>query len=124
MLGQITPGRSNPCSFIDNGTTVWLVDGSQNGWTFNLADNSGWAVINDPTGAFTGANRLDFLDTFALWNIPGTREFGSTLSNQIQPFDPTYFASKAVQVLVITVAPAAAGLHRARNRGDLLCCQQ
>lgn len=94
LLGTITPGRSNPCSLIDNGIQVLLVDGSANGWTWNLVDNSGFAIINDPTGTFTGADKVDYLDTFIIWNYPNTKIFGSTLSNQIQPFDPTQIAAK------------------------------
>lgn len=50
--------------------------------------------INDPTGTFTGADRVDYIDTFVIWNIPGTSEFGSTLSGQPLMFDGTFFASK------------------------------
>jgi hypothetical protein len=93
-LGSITQNRSNLCSMIDNGQQILLVDGSINGWTIDLATNA-FNLIVDPTGAFTGADRVDTLDTFILWNKPDTRQFGSTLSNQISPFDPLQFASKA-----------------------------
>lgn len=94
LLGTITANRSNPVSFIDNGTTIVLVDGSPHGWTIDMATNA-FAQIVDPTGSFTGADRVDTIDTFILWNIPGTREFGNTLSNQVTPFDPLQFGSKA-----------------------------
>lgn len=92
-LGTITAGRSNICSMIDNGTTVMLVDGSEHGWEFSIEDGSGFQQIVDGTGTFQGADRLDTLDTYILWNMPGTTDFGSTLSNSIT-FDPLYFAGK------------------------------
>lgn len=92
LLGQITPGLTTPCSMVDNGIQVMLVDGSANGWTWNLVDNSGFAQIADVS--FSGADRVDYIDTFVLWNVPGTNQFRSTLSNQILPLDPLYIASK------------------------------
>ncbi len=94
LLGTITANRTNPVSFIDNGSQIMLVDGSPYGWTIDMLSNA-FAQIVDPTGSFAGANRVDILDTFILWNKPDTRQFGNTLSNQITPFDPLQFASKA-----------------------------
>lgn len=64
------------------------------GWTVDLGDLTGatFALISDP--AWTGATRVDYIDTFVVWNQPGTRNFGSTLSNQILPLDSTYVAGK------------------------------
>lgn len=93
LIGSITAGRNNPVSMQDNGIQLMIVDGSQNGWLCQL-DGSNFQQILDPTGIFTGADKLQYLDTFMLWNVPGTREFGSTLSNEIMPFNPLYVASK------------------------------
>lgn len=92
LLGALTTVRQNPVSFSDNGTTIVLVDGSALGYTINMTTNA-FAVIVDPTGAFTGATRVDTLDTYMLWNYPGTRDFGSTLSNTIT-FNALYIAGK------------------------------
>jgi hypothetical protein len=95
-LGTITAGRTNLVSFIDNGTTMLIVDGSTGanaGWTVDLATQA-FAQVNDPTGVFTGADRVDYSDTFLLWNFPGTAQFGSTLSNLVT-FDPQYIGAKA-----------------------------
>src|SRR6267154_1473586 len=94
LLGTITANRSNLCSMIDNGNQILLVDGSPNGWTISLATNA-FAQIVDPTGSFAGADRVDTIDTFTIWNKPGTRQFGNTLSNQISPFDALQFGAKA-----------------------------
>lgn len=92
LLGGITPGRTNPVSMIDNGTTLMLVDGSTNGWEITLSNNA-FGKVTDPTGIFTGADRVDTIDTYVLWNIPYTRQFGSTLAGSLT-FDALFFASK------------------------------
>lgn len=87
----LTPG-DGPTSAVDNATTILLVDGSTNGYTIGLADDS-FALVSDPTGTFNGATRVDYIDTYILWNIIGTNEFGSTLSGEIA-FDALFFAGK------------------------------
>lgn len=76
----------------DNGTTLVLVDGTANGYTINLSTNA-FAKLVDPTGAFTGADRVRYLDTFFLFNRPNSPVFYCSLSNGTT-FDPLYFASK------------------------------
>src|SRR5258708_4584584 len=51
LLGQVTTGRNNICSFSDNGQQILLVDGSPNGWTLNIATHS-FSQIFDPTRSF------------------------------------------------------------------------
>lgn len=92
-LGELSVARSTPVSFIDNGITVMLVDGSTSGYSIDLASNA-FATIADPTGTFNGADRVDYIDTFLLWNLPGTREFGATLSDELT-FDALYVAGKS-----------------------------
>lgn len=107
LLGQLAVRRSNPCSFSDFGQTVGIgvvVDGSQAGWSVNLGTGA-FAQINDPTGIFQGADRCDYIDTFMLFNVPGTNRFISTHSNQLI-FDALYVASKTtfpdpMQTLVV-----------------------
>lgn len=91
-LGDLLDPSEVPTSAVDNGTDILLVDGSSHGYTINLASDA-FAVVVDPTGTFNGATRVDYIDTFILWNIIGTREFGSTLSGSIT-FDALYFAGK------------------------------
>ena len=92
QIGTLTVDGTNPVSFIDNGLNIWLVDGSQFGYQIVMATNV-FSTTVDATGIFTGADRVDYIDTFMLWNVPGTNQFGSTLSNVIE-FDATYIASK------------------------------
>ena len=76
----------------DNGTTLVLVDGTFNGYTIDLATNA-FAALVDPTGSFVGADRVRYLDTFFLFNKPGTKFFYTSLSNEVV-FDPLYIAGK------------------------------
>ena len=54
---------------------------------------------------FLGADRVDYIDTFLVFNRPNTRQFYATLSNTLQ-IDPTYLASKTsypdnIQTLIV-----------------------
>lgn len=95
-LGSITVGRTNPCSFVDNGlggsAEGLLVDGSSNGWIINISTNV-FSQVVDPSGAFQGADKVDFIDSFVLFNVPGTYSWGSTHTNGLT-FDPLYQANK------------------------------
>lgn len=86
-LGSITPGLTTPVSMRDNSQTLVIVDGSANGWTVDLATNA-FAQIADPGGLFTGGDRVDYLDTFLLFNQPNTPRFYWSLSGNPVTFDP------------------------------------
>ena len=93
LLGSITTGRTTPVSMQDNSLTLVIVDGSANGWTVDLGTNA-FAAISDPTGMFVGADRVDVLDTYLLFNKPGTPQFYSSNSLAVT-FDTLYFADKS-----------------------------
>lgn len=92
QLGSLSADLSTPVSMIDNRTTLFLVDNSTSGYQIDLTTNV-MSPIVDTSGSFTGATRVDYCDTFMLWNEPGTNRFGSTLSNELV-FDPLYFGAK------------------------------
>jgi hypothetical protein len=73
-LGTITDSLTTPVSMADNGLQLVIVDGTTGGWTVTLAGNA-FAPIVDPTGTFVGATRVDYLDTFFIFNSPGTPQF-------------------------------------------------
>lgn len=102
-LGTLTPGIRTPVSMTDNGLDMVVVDGSANGWTVTLADNT-FAIINDPNGMFIGADRVDYLDTFFIFNKPGTPQFYISGSLAVT-FDSLDFANKAAysDLLMTTV---------------------
>jgi hypothetical protein len=92
QIGTVTPGLTNLVSYVDNGTTGLLVDGSPNGLEITLASNT-TAPVADTTGTFQGSDRVDYLDTFIVGNTPGTNQFWTTHSNSLV-FDPLYIAAK------------------------------
>lgn len=109
VIDSWTQVRTNPVSIIDNRSQAMIVDGSvaqtngegeflAGGYTYDL--NSGqFALINDPTGTFIGAIKVDYIDTFITWpiiNAAGnyTNQWASTNSNEISPFNDTYIATK------------------------------
>jgi uncharacterized membrane protein len=91
-LGDLTHGLRTPVSMVDNGLDMVLVDGSANGWHVTLVGDV-FAQITDPGGVFLGADRVDFLDTFFLFNKPNTPQFYSSDSLALT-FDPLWFANK------------------------------
>lgn len=96
QIGQLQAPATTPASMADNGKAILLVDNSANGYQIQLvatADqpNQQMTQIGDPN--FTGATRVDFLDGFLIFNIPGTNQWGSTLANQIA-FNPLYVGIK------------------------------
>ncbi len=97
QLGTLNAVRSTPVSISDNGVYLVIVDGSTQGYTIKLADNS-FALLTDSTGTFVGADVVDFIDTFFLFNKPGTNVFYSTIASALSggypTFDATYQAAK------------------------------
>jgi hypothetical protein len=82
---------SGPVSMVDNGFDVMLVDGTINGFTIDLTTNV-MSPITDP--AFYGADKVDFVDTYFVFNKPSSQQFYISLSNDIA-FDPLDIASKS-----------------------------
>lgn len=102
-LGTITTMRPYPVSMMDNGLTMVIVDGTSGGWTIDLPSNA-FAAINDT--AFYGADRVDYLDTYLLFNKPGTPQF-YTSDSLATTFDSLYFANKeSFSDLLVTLAVA------------------
>jgi hypothetical protein len=93
LLGALTAVLVSQVVMADNGIEIMIVDGSSSGYTINMTTDV-FATIIDPTGAFTGSTQVEFIDTFLIFNYPGTYNFGSTLSNTIT-FDALYIAGKA-----------------------------
>lgn len=91
-LGTITPGLMTPVSMADNGLDMVIVDGSANGWRVTLVGDV-FAPIPNPDGTFYGADRVDYLDTYLLFNKPKTPQFYSSDSLALT-FDPLWFANK------------------------------
>ena len=104
-LGTIASAATTPVSMSDNQTTLVIVDGSAAGYTVDLTTQAFGTISST---SFYGANRVDFQDTFFVFNRPASGQYYSSLSNAVT-FDPLYFATKigASDKLV-----AVASVHR------------
>lgn len=85
-------------SLTDNTLVCAIVDGSPNGFVIRLSDNAYGAISSVN---FFGANTVAYLDTYLLFNNPGTNQFYFTLSNADYDmfvggtaFDPLDIAAK------------------------------
>lgn len=81
--GLGTLGTSvGPVSMTDNGTDAMLVDGSTTGYTTRLGTTS-FATISDPSETFQGADQVEVLDTYMMWNMPKSVFMGTTFPNSL-----------------------------------------
>ena len=85
---------STPVSMSDNGLVLVVVDGTPNGYVVQLSGNVWKGAISD--AAFLGSDRVDFVDTYFLFNNPGTAQFYVSPSNYTfgTAFNPLWIASK------------------------------
>lgn len=89
LLGTIGTSQGI-VSMVDDDTNVLLVDGSSVGYKIVMSTN----VLTPVTDVnFFGGDRVGFVDTFLVSNIPGTQAFQSTQPN-VFIWDPLYFAAK------------------------------
>jgi hypothetical protein len=83
---------AGPIFIKDNGVggTAFIVDGSPNGYTYNIAANT-LTTVNDP--GFYGANRIAFIDGWLIFNKPLTPIFYTTPPPPytVSPFQASYF---------------------------------
>jgi len=76
QVGTI-PNLSTNVVMGDNGLVVILVDGSASGWAIDMTTFS-FGKITDPS--FYGAIRVDYIDTYFVFNQPGTANMYASLS--------------------------------------------
>lgn len=65
---------TGPVSITDNGVSLYLCDGP-NRYFYTWGTNT-FSVVSD--GAFNGANHVDIVDNFIVYNNPNSNEFGCT----------------------------------------------
>ena len=104
LIGTLTGSidTAQPVSMADNGTTIVIVDGRiDTGWTYNFRTGV-FAQLIDP--AFSGSNRVDYIDTYFVFNSPLTQQFYVSDSLAIT-FNPLWFAGKVgFSDLLVSVA--------------------
>lgn len=77
LLGTIAD-NTTPVSMADNGSVIVLVDGTVNGYAIDMTTDT-FGAITDPD--FYGATTVCYLDTYFVFNRPGTTQFYISLSN-------------------------------------------
>ncbi len=97
VVGNIAPG-THPVSMADNGITggaeIALVDGTTTGYSIDM-NTYAFAPIVDPSGLFTGADVVAYLETFFIFNtVPNTQNFVISQPNSLT-FDALDVAAKA-----------------------------
>lgn len=95
-VGNVGHGTS-VISMADNGQDVGnqivVVNGTVNGWVIDMTSRA-FAAISDMTGTFVGANRVDYLQSYFLFNAPGTPYWYISLPNSVT-FNALDVAAKA-----------------------------
>lgn len=96
-IGMIAPG-SNPVSMADNGVTggaeIALVDGTMTGYQIDMITYA-FGPIVDATGLFTGADKVDYLSTYFIFNtVPNSQNFIISQPNSLT-FDVLDIAAKS-----------------------------
>jgi hypothetical protein len=72
---------SSPVSISDNAVSVYIVDGANR---YAYTPSTGvFITLPSTDGAFTGADRVDNIDNFLIYNRPGTQQWGSTAALSI-----------------------------------------
>ena len=117
LLGSITPGLTTPVSMADNGLDMVIVDGSANGWVVNLAANT-MAPLVDPSGLFVGADAVRYLDTYFVFNMPGTPKFywSLPLSTSFDPLALDFADKESASDLLVTIAVARREIYLLGNQ--------
>jgi hypothetical protein len=96
-LGTIID-RPAPASMADNGLCIVLVDGSATGYVIDMVAKTFGGISDD---SFYGADRVDYVDTYFVFNRPATNQwyiskseadFGMLTANN--GFDPLDIAAK------------------------------
>ncbi|MBO1361913.1 hypothetical protein J2D73_19200 [Acetobacter sacchari] len=100
-IGTIS-GGTGPVRMSDNGTTLFIVDGSQGGgWYCSMPSKPGVGSFGDLTriadSAFYGSSTIALLDTFFLFVNPNTTNWYTSQAQfadeSTTPFDSLYVAS-------------------------------
>lgn len=107
LLGTISTAET-PISMKDNGLVIVIVDGSSTGYAIKMVGRQ-FGQINGLN--FYGATTVDYVDTFFLFNRPGTAQMYISVSNATFDMLLDGSAFDALDIAAKTGAPdAIAGL--------------
>lgn len=89
LRGSVTSSYA-PVSMSNNGTQIVIVDGTTNGFILTLSSNV-YAQITDPD--FLGADTVDFVDGYFVFNKPNTGIYYISAINDGSDYDALDFAT-------------------------------
>lgn len=89
-IGALETPAETPAYMADNGFDIALVDGTAQGYDIKMSSRA-FSTIGDPN--FLGADRNDYIDSFLIFNQPGTPNWYSSLSNSVS-FNALDFGTK------------------------------
>ena len=78
LIGTFASTGSNMVSMQDNGIVLLIVDNTSSGWCLDLTNSANFAQITDPN--FVGATRIQFVDTYFIFNVPNTNRWYISIS--------------------------------------------
>ena len=82
QIGSVLTNAATPAYMADNGQEAVLVDGSAQGYSVTFGSLPlTLTEITDPN--FLGSTRVDFIDSFLIFNKPGTNEWYCTESEEV-----------------------------------------
>jgi hypothetical protein len=90
QIGVLLAQKGTPVYMADDGQNIVIVDGSANGFNVNMTTRV-MTTITDPN--FLGSDRVDFIDSFLIFNKPATNEWYCSLSDEIS-FNALYVGVK------------------------------
>jgi hypothetical protein len=103
-IANFASSGTTPVIMSDSGNVLIAVDGTTTGgWAVDMT-NLAFAPISDP--AFLGATRVDYLDTFFVFNEPNTNIWYSSLS---QPSFQMFTATPAGSILTASLLATGSG---------------
>lgn len=89
-IGAVKYANSH-VSMRDNGLDLIIVDGTKAGYFYTFATRVFATIVN---AAFYGADRVEYVDTFFVFNRPGTAQWYLSLALAVD-FDPLDIAAKS-----------------------------
>ena len=105
-IGNIA-AKSTPVCLQDNGLCLVIVDGSATGYVVDLT-SSPRAVQKIQDQNFLGAVKAGYLDTYFLFNVPGTNQWFISLSNMTATMAATFGSGTAFNPLNVVAKTGGA----------------
>lgn len=108
FIANFASKGTTPVSMADNGIVLLIVDGTRKGWALDLTTAPNvfhFAQIVDPN--YLGASKVDYNQTFFIFNVPDTNEWFISLSEA----NYTMFTGTTGAILTGLITGAGTGAY-------------